>query len=146
MTQIASPGGHDGVYAQPIRPRFFEIDSQGVMFNMWYLAYVDDAVTGFFEARGLPYERWPELGFDVHVVHAELDWKDGITVDDRPEILIGTARIGGKSFALDFAFRRDGTATCTGQVVYVAVARDGSGSIPLPAPLTEALGEPAPLR
>lgn len=39
-------------------PRFYEIDGQGVMFNMWYLGYVDEAVDEFFIERGLPCREW----------------------------------------------------------------------------------------
>jgi acyl-CoA thioester hydrolase len=136
----------NGTFAHPISPRFYEIDGQGVMFNMWYLAYVDEAVDGFFIARDLPYSGWPELGVDVHVAHIEIDWKAAIRYADRPEVLVGTARIGEKSFTLDFAFRNDGEITATGCVVYVAVAGDGSGTTPIPARLVEALGEVSPLR
>jgi acyl-CoA thioester hydrolase len=103
---VPVPGGE--VYTKSFAPRFYEIDGQGVMFNMWYLAYVDEAVDGFFITRGLPYATWPELGMDVHVAHAEIDWKAPIRYADRADVLISTARIGRKSFTLDFAFRRDG--------------------------------------
>ncbi|WP_433337741.1 acyl-CoA thioesterase [Spirillospora sp. CA-294931] len=144
MSRTVEPTNLDGAFSQAFTPRYYEIDGQGVMFNMWYLGYVDEAVTAFFEHRGLSYASWPELGFDVHVAHVELDWHDGIRHTDRSEVLVGTSRIGGKSFTLDFAFRRDGALTCTGHIVYVAVAADGSGTVPLPPVLIEALGEAAP--
>ncbi|UFQ17178.1 MULTISPECIES: acyl-CoA thioesterase [Streptomyces] len=133
------------VFAHPIQPRFFEIDRQGVMFNMWYLAHVDEAVDGFFLARGLPYDSWSEMGVDVHVAHVEIDWQAGIGYGDRPEVLVSTARIGKKSFTLDFAFRKEGSTTATGRIVYVAVAADGSGSTLVPERLVAALGDVAPL-
>jgi acyl-CoA thioester hydrolase len=146
MNQTGPSADLDGVFAQAFTPRFYEIDGQGVMFNMWYLAYVDEAVTGFFIHRGLPYGQWPGMGFDVRVAHTEFDWKEGIGGGERPEVLISTSRIGGKSFTLDFAFRRDGRLTCTGCIVYVTVATGGSDAIPLPFALIEALGAIAPLR
>jgi acyl-CoA thioester hydrolase len=126
-------------------PRFYEIDGQGVMFNMWYLAYVDEAVDAFFVERGLPYREWRGLGFDVHVVHVDLDFNAGVRNRDRTEILVSTSRIGGKSFTLDFAFRRDGETACTGGIVYAAVSTEG-GTITLPDRLVEALGDIASLR
>lgn len=130
-------------FAHPITPRFYEIDGQGVMFNMWYLAYVDEAVDGFFVDRGIPYAQWGELGVDVHLAHVELDWKAPIRAGDRPEVLVSTARVGNKSFTLDFAFRRDGEVTATGSVVYVAFATDGSGTVPVPGLLAKALSDGA---
>ncbi|MGJ6968485.1 acyl-CoA thioesterase [Streptosporangium sp. G11] len=142
-TETPDPGH---VYSQRFTPRFYEIDGQGVMFNMWYLAYVDEAVDGFFVHRGVPYSEWGELGVDVHLAHVEIDWKAPVRAADRPEVLVGTARIGKKSFTLDFAFRRDGEVTALGCVVYVAVATDGSGTVPVPDRLVDALGPVSPLR
>ncbi|MBW8485949.1 acyl-CoA thioesterase [Actinomadura parmotrematis] len=136
----------DEVYTESFTPRFYEIDSQGVMFNMWYLGYVDQAVDGFFIARGLPHSTWRELGVDSHVVHVEVDWSGPVRHADRTEVQISPARIGTRSYTLDFAFRRDGETTATGCVVHATVATDGSGTIPLPARLVAALGEPRPLR
>ncbi|WP_433179300.1 acyl-CoA thioesterase [Actinoallomurus sp. CA-150999] len=84
----------------------------------------------------------PQMGVDAHV---DLDWTAAIRYHDRPEVLVSTARIGGKSFTLGFAFRHGGETTATGSIVYVVVATDGSGTIPLPPQLVEALGEVAPL-
>ncbi|MCP2342759.1 acyl-CoA thioesterase [Actinomadura rupiterrae] len=137
----------DGVYTQTFVPRYYEIDGQGVMFNMWYLGYVDAAVDGFFEARGLPHAEWLDgLGVQAHVAHAEIDWASSVRYTDRPDVLISPSRIGGKSFTLDFAFRRDGETIATGCAVYVTVAADGSGTTPLPDGLVKALGEVRPLR
>jgi acyl-CoA thioester hydrolase len=127
-------------------PRFYEIDGQGHMFNMWYLAYVDEAIDVWFIERGLPYKEWHGLGFDVHVVHVDLDFNAGVRHREQAEVLVSTSRIGGKSFTLDFAFRRDGQIVCTGGIVYATVATDGTGTIALPARLVEALGEVSPLR
>ena len=34
----------------PVSVRYLEVDQQGVVFNMWYLAYFDDAMTAFLAA------------------------------------------------------------------------------------------------
>ncbi|MEU7749354.1 hypothetical protein AB0L53_50015 [Nonomuraea sp. NPDC052129] len=44
MNQIGRSADLDGVFAQAFTPRFYEIDGQGVMFNMWYPAYVEVVV------------------------------------------------------------------------------------------------------
>ena len=121
-------------------PRFYEIDGQGVMFNMWYLGHVDEAVDAFFTDRGLPYGSWPSMGFDAHVVHLDLDFNSGVRKSDETEVLISTSRIGGKSFTLGFAFRRDGETVCSGNVVYATMSTEGHGTIEVPAVLVDALG------
>ncbi|GAA0937764.1 acyl-CoA thioesterase [Actinocorallia libanotica] len=82
----------------------------------------------------------------MQVVHAELDWKDSIKTHDRVEVLVGTARIGTKSFTLDFAFRKDGRITCTGEIVYAVVSPEAAQAVPVPARLAEALAPVDSLR
>jgi acyl-CoA thioester hydrolase len=135
------------LFSHPVSVRYLEVDAQGVVFNSWYLAYFDDAMTAFLEARGLPYRTMVEAGYDVQLVRSEIDWRSGVRWQDAIEVVVATARIGRTSFALDFEVRRDGSeVTCTGRTVYVVIATDGSGKREIPALIADALGEPAPLR
>lgn len=127
--------------------RYFEVDSQGVVFNGWYLGYFDEAMFTFLTERGLPYQDMIAAGYDVHVVHTEMDWLAGLAYRDDVEVAVSTARVGRTSFALDFELRRDKTeVTCSARSVYVVVATDGSGKREIPPIIAAALGEPAPLR
>ncbi|GAA1245996.1 thioesterase family protein [Pseudonocardia aurantiaca] len=135
------------VFTHPVPVRYLEVDAQGVVFNSWYLAYFDDAMTAFLAARGLPYPAMLEAGYDVQVVRSEIDWKSGVRWQDAIEVAVSTARIGRTSFALDFEVRRDGhEVTCAGRSMYVVIATDGSGKREIPPVIADALGEPAPLR
>jgi acyl-CoA thioester hydrolase len=135
------------VFTFPVTVRYLEVDAQGVVFNAWYLAYFDEAMSAFFTARGLPYQKMIESGFDVQLVRSEIDWKAGLRWQDAVEVAVSTACIGRTSFALDFEVRRDGNeVTCMGRTVYVVVAADGSGKREIPPVMAEALGEPRPLR
>ena len=134
-------------FIHPVSVRYLEVDAQGVVFNSWYLAYFDDAMTAFLTARGLPYRTMVDAGYDVQLVRSEIDWKAGLRWEDAVEIAVSTARIGRTSFALDFEVRRDGSeVTCMGRTVYVVVATDGTGKREIPPLIAQALGEPAPLR
>jgi acyl-CoA thioester hydrolase len=131
----------------PVQVRYFEIDAQAVVFNAWYLAYFDEAMNAFLTARGLPYRTLQEAGYEVQLVHSEIDWRAGVGWQDQVEVAVSTARIGRTSFGLDFEVRRDGhEVTCSGRSVYVVTAADGSGKRDIPPIVTDALGEPAPLR
>jgi acyl-CoA thioester hydrolase len=135
------------VFTHPVSVRYLEVDAQGVVFNAWYLAYFDDAMSAFLAARGLPYTSMLAAGYDVQVVRSEIDWKSGVGWQDAVEVAVSTARLGRTSFALDFEVRRDGhEVTCTGRTVYVVIATDGSGKREIPPLIADALGEPAPLR
>ena len=126
--------------------RYLEVDQQGVVFNMWYLAYFDDAMTAFLDHGGLKYQDMLAAGYDVQLVHADLDWRGGVGWGDDVEVAVSLARRGTTSFTLDFQVLRAGTAVVDGRVVYVVVATDGSGKTPIPDALVSALGDEAPLR
>ncbi|MHA6626804.1 acyl-CoA thioesterase [Pseudonocardia sichuanensis] len=134
------------VFTHPLSVRYLEVDAQGVVFNAWYLAYFDDAMSAFLEARGLPYKAMLAAGYDVQLVRSEIDWRSGLRWQDAAEVAVSTARIGRTSFALDFEVRRDGDeVTCAGRTVYVVIAADGTGKREIPRLIADALGEPAPL-
>lgn len=133
-------------FLHPVSVRYLEVDAQGVVFNSWYLAYFDDAMTAFLAARGLPYRTMLAAGHDVQLVRSEVDWRAGVRWQDDIVVAVATARIGRTSFALDFEVRRDGTeVTCAGRTVYVVIGTDGSGKREIPPLIAAALGTPTPL-
>ena len=126
-------------YEYRVDVRYLEVDQQGVVFNSWYLAYFDDAMTGFLAHRGLPYQvLWP-AAYDFQVVHTELDWTGGLGFGDAATVAVDVGHLGTTSFSLTFEVRRAGTPVCTGRTVYVCVATDGSGKRPLTPAVREAL-------
>lgn len=133
------------MFTHPVTVRYLEVDGQGVVFNMWYLAYADDAMTAFLADRGLPYPQLIAGGLDTQVVSSQLSWRAGVGWGDDVAVAVSVAAWGRTSFTLDFEVRRDSTPTCWIRTVYVVVATDGSGRQPVPADLRAALGEPAPL-
>jgi acyl-CoA thioester hydrolase len=132
-------------FTHPHRVRYVEVDAQGVVFNSWYLAWFDDAMTAFLRHRGLPYADMLASGHDVQLVRSEIDWRTGVGFEDEIAIAVSTARLGRTSFSLDFEVRRGVEVTCAGRTVYVVVATDGSGKRPIPPLIADALGAPAPL-
>ena len=57
----------------PIATSYFQYDQQGVVFNMWYLGWFDDAMTQFLGEIGYPYTALNADGLDVQLVHTEAD-------------------------------------------------------------------------
>ena len=136
MGQEAAP--RSTVYRHKVR--YFEADQQGVVFNMWYLGYFDEAMTEYLEEGGLPYSKMLDAGIDMQLVHSEIDWKGSLRWPDTAEIEVSLAAAGRTSFSLKFDVRADGAQVATGHTVYVVVATDGSGKQPIPHLLRTALG------
>src|SRR5659263_119771 len=89
--------------------RYLEVDQQGVVFNMWYLAYFDDAMTAWLGNRGVPYQQLFAGRLDVQLVHTEVDWRGAVGFGDDLTIGVSLAAIGRTSLTLDLRARREGT-------------------------------------
>ena len=76
------------VFEFPIQVRYMEVDAQAVVFNAWYLTYFDEAFAAFVAARGLPYEKMIEAGFDVQLVHTDIDWHSGLHWQDQVRVAV----------------------------------------------------------
>ena len=126
--------------------RYFEVDQQGVVFNAWYLAYLDEAFSAYMADRGLPVGAMVAAGFDIQLVHTELDWAASLHYPDAVLVDVALAALGRTSFTVHFAVRSAERPVATASTTYVVVGTDGSGARPLPAELRRALGEPEPLR
>jgi Predicted thioesterase len=87
----------------PIATSYFQYDQQGVVFNMWYFGWFDDAMTQFLGEVGYPYTALNADGLDVQLVHTEADWRDAVRYGEQVEIDVATERIGSTSFTLSFA-------------------------------------------
>jgi acyl-CoA thioester hydrolase len=119
-------------FVHPVNVRFFEVDLQGVVFNMWYLAWFDDAMTAFLTDLGFGFDEMLSRGWDVQLVHTEVDWRSGARFGDAVDVEVTTDRIGKTSLTLAFRVLRAGEAIVTAKTVYVVVGIDGSGKRAVP--------------
>lgn len=123
------------------RVRYFEADQQGVVFNMWYLGYFDEAMTCFLEEGGLDYADMLADGYDVQLVRSEIDWRGSLRWPDEAAIEVTLEGSGTTSFTLTFDVHdRSDAPVATGRTVYVVVGTDGSGKRPIPPRLAQAIG------
>ncbi len=132
-------------FVHPVTVRYFEVDQQRVVFNMWYLAYFDDTMTAFLLDRDLPYKKMVESGYDIQVVHTEIDWRGSLAADEQAEVRLALAKVGRTSFTLQFEVRCGDRLVAMASTVYVSVATDGSGKCEIPAELRAVLGPISPL-
>jgi acyl-CoA thioester hydrolase len=126
-------------FRHPVTVRYLEVDAQGVVFNMWYLGWFDDAMTAFLAHRGLPYAELMAAGLDVMLVRTEIDWSAGVGFGDDVAIQVDVERLGTTSFTLRFTVLRGDVPTAIGLTTYVVIALDGTGKRDLPDPLRAAL-------
>lgn len=120
------------------RVRYLETDGQGVVFNMWYLGYCDEACADYLDGIGLSYDALRELDYDFQVVHAELDWTSSLRARDEADLVVTCERVGTTSFTLRTEISTGERPVAKVRVVYVGVGADGT-PVPVPDVLRERL-------
>lgn len=126
-------------FVHRLRVRYGEVDLQGVVFNAHWLAYFDDAMTRFFEDLGFdPLEAF-EVGVDVMIVHADVDWHGPAGVHDTVDVDVTPSRLGESSLDLRFEAEVEGRAVCSATITYVVVSAEDHRPTSIPDPLRAAL-------
>ena len=93
-------------FRHPVDVRFFEVDSLGVVFNMWYLGWCDEAMSAYLDVLGHGYGTLRAAGLDAVLRRAELEWVDSLEAFQRAEIGVRVEHIGSTSFRLGYDVRR----------------------------------------
>ncbi len=119
-------------YRHPIRPRYGEIDMQGVVFNAHYLAYCDDACDSWMRAVVGSFEG---LGWDFMLKRAELTWHGAARLGDELAIEVGLSRVGTTSFDVGFAGSVGERPVFEATITYVCVTHGTVDPIAVPAVL-----------
>jgi acyl-CoA thioester hydrolase len=107
---VSGAGGGDSTnekgFHYPVDVRFFEVDSLGVVFNMWYLGWCDEAMSAFLESIGYGYATLRAGGVDAVLRKAELEWLDSLEAFQHAEIVVRVDHVGTTSFRLRYEIDR----------------------------------------
>ncbi|WP_137287681.1 acyl-CoA thioesterase [Halorussus salinisoli] len=138
----------EGLEDFEMRVRFEEADPQGVVFFGNYFTYQDETLYEYLREIGYPNERLQSEGWDVHVVHAEMDFKGSARFEDTISNSLTVTEIGESSITVEYSVRssESGDLLASGEVVYVAVDADGhptSVSSEFRAAVRDYQGEPS---
>jgi acyl-CoA thioester hydrolase len=98
--------GSDNGFRYPVDVRFFEVDSLGVVFNMWYLGWCDEAMSAFMESIGYGYATLRAGGLDAVLRKAELGWLDSLEAFQHAEVAVRVDHVGTTSFRLAYDINR----------------------------------------
>ncbi|MDQ1482604.1 MAG: acyl-CoA thioester hydrolase [Actinomycetota bacterium] len=148
----------DSEFRYPLDVRFFEVDSLGVVFNMWYLGWCDEAMSAFMESLGYGYATLRAQGMDAVLRKAELEWLDSLQAFQHAEVAVQVAQVGRTSFRLRYDINRvepegvdvgrvevadtapaRGTLCAHATITYVCVGIEGRKTQTIPPGLREAL-------
>jgi YbgC/YbaW family acyl-CoA thioester hydrolase len=121
------------------RVRYGEVDKQGVVYNAHYLAICDDAVEEWFAS--LPVSA-ADSGWDFMLKKATIEWTGSAGLRDDITVDVGIERWGTTSFELGFIGRVGERPVLTAAITYVGVVAGTTETMPPPAEVRAALGEP----
>ena len=107
-------------HLEPLRVRWVEIDAQGIVFNGHYLTYIDTAMSGYWRALALPYaDSMKQLGGDLFVRRAALDYLGSARYDDRLDIGVRCREFGNSSMKVDCGVFRGDQLLVQADMIYV---------------------------
>jgi len=135
------PFDDDHHYVFENRVRYEETDAQRVVFYGNYVTYQDETFSEYLRRIGYPFQDLQAAGFDLHVVHVDLDYHSFAAFDDRLSNGIRVDAIGESS--LDFSYvcrqRDDGSLVADGGMTHVAVEGDTGEPTRVPDDFREAV-------
>ena len=119
-----------------LRVRWVEVDMQKIVFNGHYLMYFDTAISDYWRALGLSYEKaMQQLGGDLYVKKASVEYHGSARFDDRLEVALRCARIGNSSLTFSGVIFRDSALLVSCELIYVFADPVTQTSKPVPQAL-----------
>lgn len=123
--------------------RFAETDAQSVVFYGEYVTYQDETFSQYLREIGYDYHTLEDAGWDIHVVHVDLDYRAPAEFDDW---LTNGIRVDGVGeSAIDFSYvcrrRDDDEVLAEGGLTHVAVDAETGEPTRVPDDFREAVVE-----
>ncbi len=124
-----------------LQVRWVEVDMQKIVFNAHYLMYFDTAMSDYWRSLALPYEEaMQQLGGDLFVKKASLEFHGSALFDDRLDIGLRCDRIGNSSLVFSGGIFRADDLLVSGEWVYVFADPVLKSAKPVPDNLRQLMG------
>ena len=99
----------------PIRPRYGEVDSMGVVYHAHYLVYFDVGRCEYMRSLGRAYADVEAGGNRLAVVDAQVSYRQPAHYDDDLRVAVWLTEVRGASIRFEYELRGpDGTVLATG--------------------------------
>ena len=89
----------------PIRPRYGEVDSMGVVYHAHYLVYFDVGRTEWLRAHGADYAALERRGYRLAVVDVGVRYLHPARYDEELALTVGLVGLGRASVTFRYALR-----------------------------------------
>jgi len=123
----------------PIRPSFYDLDFGGVVNNIAYLRWMEDARTRLIDESPLPLDRLMELRILPVVRKTEVEYLLPLMVGDRAELRVTLVQLGRSVWTMAFRFlrERDGAEAVVATQHGCFVHLDRGRPVSIPPPVRE---------
>jgi acyl-CoA thioester hydrolase len=120
-------------FTHRLRVRYSECDSQGVLFNANYLAYIDHTITEMWRVAFGGYQTMLDRGVDIVVGEVRMRFLGSARFDEEIVLEAVVTRIGTTSLTSAHRFRRsDGKLLLDAEIRHVFVDRSTAVKTPMP--------------
>lgn len=121
-----------------LRVRWAEVDMQKIVFNGHYLMYIDNAMSEYWRALGLPYDAsMHALQGEMFVKKASLEYHASARMDDTLDVGMRCARVGNSSCVFEAGIFSGERLLVSGELVYVFADPVAQKSRPVPQVLRD---------
>jgi len=119
-------------FVHHLRVRYSECDSQGVLFNANYLAYIDHTITELWRAAYGGYQAMLDRGVDIVVAEVRMRFLGSARFDEEIALEAVVTRLGTTSVTSAHRFRRAGELLLDAEIRHVFVDRETAVKTPMP--------------
>ena len=118
-----------------------DVDAAGIVFFARYLSLVHEAYEEMFSTHGVSFRDQLEThSVILPVVHADIDYRLPVMLEDRVKIVLAVSDIKTRSYAVGFKFMGvQGRLAAGGKVVHACVDYTTRKAVSLPAHLVSVL-------
>ncbi|MGI8505448.1 MAG: acyl-CoA thioesterase [Solirubrobacteraceae bacterium] len=119
-------------FVHTLRVRYSECDSQGVLFNANYVAYVDHTITELWRAAYGGYQTMLDRGIDIVVAEANMRFVGSARFDELITLEAAVTHLGTTSLRSEHRFRREGELLLEAALRHVFIDRRTTVKTPMP--------------
>jgi acyl-CoA thioester hydrolase len=116
-------------FSNDYRIRYSECDQQGVVFNSWYVMFMDDAVDVWLRELDRDFE---SRGWEVMVKRSEIVWHDSARHNEVLTLACEVSRWGNTSLDVSISGSVGERHCFDGKMVYVVVDTSERSPVPIP--------------
>lgn len=127
-------------FSHPIRVRFRDTDSQGVVNYANYYFFFAEAIFEYYRTMGCSLKQLNDAGYDLVVAHSEADYKGGARLEELLQVWTRVASVRRSSIGNEHIIAaEDGRPLVYGRVTQVVVDLHTGRPTEVPEFLREAL-------